>query len=388
MQNEKSRTRFQGRLFGLTLPRSALTREDVVERLTACKGIELQNWVVVQETHQDGGRHLHAYVELRKAKELPLQRLRRSLGDALNVTYLRNQWKWLTYLLKEDTKPLASFDFMNALWKAPGSKSRLFKLLVDQDVSTDELITRHSTELWDENLVGLIRKVDLVRDVKRVYELRSKPGICTIDRALIEERLTPEELREFDSFDGYARLIGHLNDINKYRFHQPHQPKQNLLVVGATLIGKSTLFRLIREYVPTYLFPLENWHPKYSDGVFKLILWDEPKLRPSLREAYLLMLDGIEVDLPVKGSQRVRSDHQKIVLLSNASLETLTRQARYPPEQVEAFQRRLDEINFESRSLDFLQKLIVPDVALSSSPPATSPPGEEVSGEVVEEERI
>lgn len=84
----------------LTYPQCEATREDLSELLhEVLKDKGITQMVIAQETHQDGGHHLHAYVSMQKEyiargehKTLKLQ------GHYPNVQGVRNKIATLRYL--------------------------------------------------------------------------------------------------------------------------------------------------------------------------------------------------------------------------------------------------------------------------------------------------
>lgn len=62
---------------------------------------------MVQEAHEDGTPHMHAYVSLTKEYRCRGEHSAlRINGQYPNVQSVKNKFKWLTYLKKSDTEPL------------------------------------------------------------------------------------------------------------------------------------------------------------------------------------------------------------------------------------------------------------------------------------------
>ena len=362
---KKKRENFRGKMVELTFSRCETPPEEVLKHFEECFGERLRRYQIVQETHSGehgpkGMHHLHCFLQFDKVTSVPMIRLKKKMGQRPHFSTIKNPASFLGYIAKEN-KPLGNFDIFEEAWSYPGKKDMLVKSMFNAGWTASQVISKYSDHLWTEDFGKYVRKLDLIRNAEALAAYDGMPGLKHIDREMIEENLTTEELAQFDSFEGFQRLINHLNDIEKYSFQQPHRPLQNLLVVSRTAMGKTMLFREVMKYVPTYEFPIDDWHPDYEDGVYKLILWDEPKLRHGLAQTYLKLLDGLTCNLPVKGSRAVRKDHQKIVMLSNETKDELTKAQRIrSPDSQEAFKRRLDEINFGDRSLVFLIKLIYP----------------------------
>ena len=349
----------------LTFARCEMKKEKALELLQEVFGERLRRYQIARETHKgehgsEGSHHLHIFLEFDSVVELPLIKLSRLFGQHPHCARVRSPSSFLAYIAKEDF-PLGNFDLLEEAWNYTGSKRLLVKRLFEGGATFYEIFHRYSDQLWAEDFLKYFKMELRFKEARIRAERRAMRGIEPITRSLIKQRLTPAELKRFDKFKGYSRLVKHINQINEYRFRQPHTFRQNCLIVGKTGIGKSTLLRSIMKYVPTYEFPIDNWHPDYEDGVYTLILWDEPKITSGMVHTYLKILDGLTCNLPVKGSRAVRQDHQKIICLSNETLAEHSKKLRSSsPEQKKAFERRLDEINFGIRKLNFLQKLIVP----------------------------
>lgn len=360
----KKRELFRARMAELTFSDCEATEQEVLEALTYCLKDRLKRYQIVRETHNKlkSGveyHHIHCFVEFDKSTSIPMVNLEKRIGRRPHFSSIRNPASFLGYIAKE-AKPLGNFDLFMEAWNYSGSKAMLVKSMLNAGWNVKHIISKFQDHLWTEDFGKYVRKYNMILEAMRIDEFDRMLGIKTIDREMIESHLSPKEIREYDSFEGYSRLVKHLNDINKYGFRQLHVPKVNLLIRGNTAIGKSRLFSEVMKYVPTYEFPIENWHPDYEDGHYRLIVWDEPKMKPALREMYLKILDGLTCNLPVKGSHAVRQDHQKIVLLSNSSLDELADEQKFKVSaQREAFKRRLDEIDFGDRRLDFLHKLLI-----------------------------
>lgn len=367
-EEKKKKQRFRGKNFELTIPQCEIPQEEGFDLLEThykdLKNNKLKNLAVVQEEHtgvhgKAKTHHLHCVLIFEKTITLAPTQIQKAMkGHYPHCATIKNLAGWLGYISKKNM-PTANFDLYELAWSLSGDKARLVKSMMNHGWRAEDIIHEYQDRLWKENFISYIRKAEYLRDLDERRRLRKLPGLKEITREFIEQRLSAYELHLFDEFEGYGRLIKHINDIRRYQFQQPHGYHINLLVTGKTGIGKSLLMRKIMKWVPTYEFPIDNWHPDYEDDVYTLISWDEPKLYPAHREDYLRILDGLTSNLPVKGSRAVRKNHQKIIMTSNKNVEELMDQARFHhSEQRKAFSRRLDKIDFEGRSLIFLLKLI------------------------------
>lgn len=160
-------------------------------------------------------------------------------------------------------------------------------------------------------------------------KLRQKKGFQYIDRALIQSNLTPDQLHLYDSWPGYQTIVNYLNQIVLYGGKRPFKAK-HLLVVGPAGIGKTSLVSEpyniagrtpLQQFLPTYHMGMRHWFPKYQDGVYRLILWNQMRLTSYPYDFLLKFLEGSPVDLAYHGGATKRSDNQLIYMTSNLPLE-------------------------------------------------------------------
>ena len=159
--------------------------------------------------------------------------------------------------------------------------------------------------------------------------LKQKPGFQYISRALIQSRLSPQQLLTYDSWPGYQKIVDYLNQIVIYGSKRPFKSK-NLLIVGSAGIGKTSLVSEpnniagrvpIQQMVSTYHMGMRHWFPKYRDGVYKLLLWNQMKLTAYSYDFLLKFLEGSPVDLAYHGGATKKADNQLVYMTSNLPLE-------------------------------------------------------------------
>lgn len=164
--------------------------------------------------------------------------------------------------------------------------------------------------------------------------LKQKPGFKYIDRALIEQRLTPQQLKTYDSWSGYQTIVDYLNQVPTYGGYRQMKTK-NLLISGLASIGKTSLFHnpnhkadkvCVEDFIAVYPMGMSTWFPQYRSGVYKLILWNEAKLTAHSYDLLLKFLEGSFVDLPTKGGVAPKRDNPLIVMTSNMTLQQMIQQ--------------------------------------------------------------
>ena len=151
--------------------------------------------------------------------------------------------------------------------------------------------------------------------------LKERPGFRYITRQLIQQRLSSSQLTLYDSWTGYQKIVGLLNQILKHGCVRPFKSKQ-LLLVGRSDIGKTSLIRKLQQYCSTYHLDVSTWYPNYRDGVYPLFSWDQFRLKGGMSHTDLLkFLQGSPMDLQYKGGSSLRRDNQLVIMTSNMSLD-------------------------------------------------------------------
>ena len=204
-------------------------------------------------------------------------------------------------------------------------------------------------------------------------QLKQKMDFKYINRALIEANLNSDELKVYDSWNGYQTIVNYLNHILIYGTKRPFKSK-HLFIVGSAGIGKTSLISQpnnqagrtpIEQLVSTYHMGMRHWFPKYQDGTYKLILWNQMKLTNYSYDFILKFLEGSPVDLPYHGGATKKADNQLIYMTSNLPLERhiqikfsskLDRQAAR-----QNLSKRIEEVIVpKGYDLFLLQKLLIP----------------------------
>ena len=175
-----------------------------------------------------------------------------------------------------------------------------------------------------KDLVGwssIVTKLKASQLAAANLKLKQKPGFKYIDRALIEQRLTNDELRLYDSWEGYQVIVDKLNQIVLHGCERPFKSKQ-LLLVGKPNTGKTSLVRQLQQHCAVYHLDVSNWFPNYRDKVYSLLFWDQFKLKGGMSHTDLLkFLQGSPMDLQYKGGSSLRRDNQLIIMTSNMTLQ-------------------------------------------------------------------
>lgn len=317
---------------------------------------KLLNWSVAWETHAASGLpHLDILIVYEKnfqaaytaydylIKNLKIQQ--RDVGDDVGVGHV-----WITpysskklskavldYGQKEDPKTISNLtletkDDITRLHKV---KADPYSYLYDEmkkdplRFSVEQYVQCHELSKIISGWSSIKTKLKDMQLAAANLQLKNKPGFKLITRDLIQSRLSPQELHTYDSWSGYQTIVDHLNQVVVDGAKRPFKTRQ-LLVVGPAGVGKTSLVSEpnnkagrtpIEQLVSTYHMGMRHWFPKYQDGVYRLILWNQMKLTSYAYDFLLKFLEGSPVDLPYHGGATKKADNQLVYMTSNLPLE-------------------------------------------------------------------
>lgn len=334
-KSKKIPKKFQGKYLFLTLPHFEVSQDviatlkiQIFHEIMAHQKDIIEHVGVVRQHHHDSSFHIHIYLQYIKRRKLSPKHFD-YLPKHPNVQVVRGLKEVLSYLVKEDTKPLFSKNFnpryeidkrriekepFALLYEAMSENPQNFNPWVW--IAANNLDVAASKGNWPKAISQLKHR----QQIEANKVLRSKIGIQYISRQLIESILLPHELKHYDSWSGYQNIIDHLNHVSVYNYARPHKSK-NLLVVGRPNIGKTALAHKIRKYVAVYSFGVDNWFPRYENQVYPMILWNQFYLRAMPYGQLLNILEGEYTDLPFKGGSVLKQDNQLIYITSNMTLQ-------------------------------------------------------------------
>ena len=352
----------KGRHFFLTVPHFRGSLEGVIEALKTHQPEEAYlRYAAVIETHTkdaDKAQHLHLYVGFPKQCYVKLDRFD-YLGKHGKLERVRDYASVLKYMTKEN-RPKANFDYIADIMKK--DFPRAVEILLSQGLHIRQIYRTYSSIAASKNWSGYLRFLSFQKDSEKILHQVAKSGIRMITPELIKARLSDQEYRLFHSSAIYQRIIDKVNDIVVYGCNRPFKAHA-LLLVGQPNVGKTTFGLALQRRVATFTFPDDGWWQGYQSNVFKMILWDQLDIRRFAYPTLLKFLQGLRMDLPIKGAHVTRSDNPLIVITSNLSLEEHICK-RFSSQQNRAHSRanlaaRIDEVNIGSSPIFFLEKLLV-----------------------------
>ena len=354
----------------LTLSQTELTVPEVYDKLLLED--KLEHLAVVCETHTkdvNKGRHIHVYLSYLKKRRLSLRHFD-FLQNGVHVEKVKNTESLLAYMNKEN-ECKTNFD----VWRKLLSHSRSMAAKTVTRMAELGHDLRQVQVKYGDLLCNLpwetMRKFAHYR-AHYAREFSQRKGISQqlrwIDRSLIEARLTQEELEIFDSDPQFQTLVDYINKVKKFGSEQIHK-ECCLSIVSEPSTGKSSLLLKLAEHYNNYNFPIDGWHrEQYENNVYSMWTWNEWDIGSVNWSDLLLLLEGFETDLRIKGSKTVKLDRPMLFLVSNDTyLEHYRKRFGYlkrqSPRSYEVRQRalavRIKELNFGEKNLFFLQKLFV-----------------------------
>ena len=324
-------------------------KSKILDRLIAKESTrksKLINWSIAWETHSSGLPHFDILLVYQKniqfiltsfdylIKDLNIKQ--HDVGDDVGIGHV-----WITpysptklskaildYGQKEDPNVLTNLSSQSKedllrVTKLKADPYRYLELQMDKDpiyFNLEQYVKKHNLAQYISSWSSIKSKLKDMQIAAANLKLKDKPGFKFIDRSLIQSRLTPSELVTYDSWSGYQTIVNYLNQIMLYGTKRSFKSKQ-LLLVGRPNTGKTSLVNLIQQFLSVYHLDVSNWFPNYRDGVYRLLFWDQFKLKGGMSHTDLLkFLQGSPMDLQYKGGSSLRMDNQLIIMTSNMTL--------------------------------------------------------------------
>jgi len=352
----------RGRNFFLTVPHFEGSVEEVIEALKVHQPEwQYLKYAAVKQTHTKDATqdvHLHVYVSYPKLTRIKLDRFD-YLGKHGKLERVRGYVQVLNYMTKEN-RPTANFDYVEVIMRK--DFPRAVEILLSQGWHIREIYTKYSSIVASKNWSGYLRFLSHEKESAKISLQLKKPGLRMITPELIRERLSDQQYNLYNSDPVYQRIIDKVNDIVIYESNRPFKA-HCLLIVGQPDTGKTTFGLALAEKVGTFYFPDDGWFQGYQSNVFKMILWDQFNLNSFKYPTLLKFLQGLRMDLPIKGSHVNRSDNPLIYLTSNFTLdEHICKRFSSQQNRVKSranLSARIDEVNIGNKSIFFLRNLLI-----------------------------
>lgn len=364
-----------------------LTKQSLVNYLLKRnpKDVKLypEKYLICQQMYDSGQPHFHAILIYSKRKEITSSDHFDYLGIHPNIQTMRNMKAAIQYVYKQDPHPHTNMDVLQQRRVARAKdSSSLYQLLEEQMMKDpfnfDPIRFCHqhnlTKQIYKANFTKALNLIKLVRPVVCNKLLFEKPGFKPITRQLIQQKLSPSQLKIYDSWPGYQTIVDHLNQIPCYRFRRPAKTL-NLLISGPASIGKSALvwqtyhqahLNPLNRHCSVYPMGMKDWFPDYKSQIYDLIYWNQAKLTSYSYDTILQLLDGSPVMLPAKGGGHKKVDNPLVIMTSNMTLQQMIKvKFGYSPSMVDYARKNLavrvtNVIVPQGYQLFLLQKLLVP----------------------------
>jgi len=296
----------KGKLLLLTYPRCSVPKEDCLSRLHSLFAASRIHHpptaaVVSQETHEDGGLHLHVALKFAEAFETRLPSFFDFLTGQHGNYKPRTSWKGtLTYITKEDTDPCLSGITAESLRRITGRSPPRQKVTEEVAQLCMDRVPLHTIIQKTPGFAMMnLRKIQSFHSLvtsRPIGDLPPWPGIA---------------YRGSDSSTARIVLWVQANLFRKRDFKQPQ-----LYIHGPHNYGKTTFVNSLSRWARIYKIPpFENFYDHYSNDDH-LDVYDEFKAQKPLQWMNLL-LQGDDMIIPQKGSQYLKNVNLPIIILSN-----------------------------------------------------------------------
>jgi len=354
----------------------------------------LTNYTVAWQTHQSNGlAHLDVLLKYDKRiqkslssfdyllpfcpQELQLLPDKKPRVNITSYSFSKLNLAVLEYGQKEDPEPLNTFtrqQSMNYLVLVQIKKDpyAYFQDVMVKDPYNFDLsyyALKYNLSKQIPKWSALKSKLTDIQAAARSLQQQKKPGIRHVSRQLIQQRLTIEQLKVFDQYPCFQRIVDHVNQIPQYGPDRPHKTL-NLHIWGPPGIGKSSLVNQgpvnLAELVPHYDVNIQNKYlNRYYNNVYGFISWNEMKLSDFPDNWILKLLEGTRLEIPIRYSSNVKRDNPLIIATSNLPLtKHIERRFRGDDHLIRVsksnlIDQRIAEVHVPV-PMFFMQKLLVP----------------------------
>lgn len=302
-----------------------------------------KSYLICQQMYDSGEPHFHAILIYQKRKQIINPNSYDYLGIHPNIQTMRNMKAALDYVYKQDPHPYTNMDIVQQRRKARAKDSSSLYQFLEQQMMKDPFNFNVFDYCLKHNLYKQIYKANYSKALKLLRSaqeaccnklLSQSAGFKYISRDLIQQKLSSDELKIYDSWSGYQTIVDHLNQIPQYRFRRPAKT-MNLLITGPPGIGKSALvwqqylephLNPLNSHISVYPMGMKDWFPDYQSQVYDLIYWNESKLTSYSYDTVLQLLDGSPVMLPAKGGGHKKIDNPLVLMTSNMTLDQMIKQ--------------------------------------------------------------
>jgi len=295
--------RCSAKRFFLTFPKCDLDPEIVCLRAEE-EWKDSLKWIVIgREKHQDGDLHLHVALCFGVTKNWFNPKWADLLtGQHGNYQAMKNQRKCLEYITKDG-------DFLE---RGISVKSVLAKhhpqaALVEEAIAEGQTMTEIQTS-FPGYVIAHLKDLEYYVEWKKRMSIQLQDVCWDPVHARVPDVGTTSEAT--------SEIANWLN----LNICQPRAFKAaQLWIFGGPNLGKSSLVEWLAKLVRVYFLPLdEGFYSGWSNSTYDLVVLDEYKGQKSITWLNQF-LQGSQMSIAVKGSQRLKKDNVPVIILSNFS---------------------------------------------------------------------
>lgn len=245
--------------------------------------ISVEKLLVAQEEHEDGGKHYHCYIRFSAKPNIRNERFFDFDGHHPNIQSTRSVPKWIEYCTKEDTEPLANFE-----WKSPPTKQALALASMRQAIEEKTSIKEAIDRTLDVDPI-LLRSVIALRAYYDISMVKKEVHMPLFD-------LSSFSLTAAD----YARMSGYAERISNHQ-RGVRSGMRCMWFVGTSRNGKTALSRSLgSHWFISQTWNLDRITDEAKYGVIDDISWDK------LRYYYKALL-GLQSDISLTDKYRSKT---------------------------------------------------------------------------------
>lgn len=302
-----SKFRLQGKRFFLTFPQNTTAKEAARDVILASFP-ETVWFMISQETHQDGEKHLHLGIEFSQKLHTRLPGYFDSIGGGKHGDYrtMKSVSGTLKYLRKEDKEPLTHGTVPELNAGGKGSKK-------------------------GDEVCAMLSAGSNLEDV-----FAQEPGYFLMHKRKIEELqgwLAVKKMRaNVEPFPGRFSYLGScvqttaiVDWLNLNLFKEVRDLKRpQLYVHGPADSRKTSLVTMLQRWARVYWVPNdEEFYDLYYDEDYDLIVFDEWKMQKKLQWVNKF-IEGAPCPIRKKGvAVTMKKKNLPVIFLSNYSTEAL-----------------------------------------------------------------
>lgn len=358
--------RFQSKALFLTYPQCEYGLDSFVERVIEVFGDKIEHGVACQETHEDGGKHLHAAITFRSKFQTRNPSFFDDLVDPPKHPNIMSRFehgvvKAYQYVLKDgDWLPIPrDWDvqaFLTSRQRKQSSKTGTIVKRIAEGATMDDI-----DDQFPEYV--LLHQAQ-VQQYLFYRTLKARRAAYAQDRGI------PVHVRPADGFCSNWNLAIASWLTRNLRMTRAHRQKQ-LWIQSPPEMGKTSLIMMIEAHfsLSVYYWPKdEKWFDGYQDNTYDLIVLDEFRGQKMITELNQV-LSGDPIPLSRRSLPPImKRQNLPVIIMSNFLPESCF--CKCMPSQLAPLLSRLDIIECDGpiRLEPFEEELdVLPDAGSNTS---------------------